>query len=410
MTYTEPISYWQSTLDAPPLVADPLPATADVVVVGGGVLGTVTALWLARAGAKPLLLERASLAAGASGRNGGLIVPGTAEAYPDACARHGHAAARAVWALTVQGLAQLDMLLAEEAIACNHRRIGSVNLALTAAQRAHHAHTVEQLQADGFSAELLDREQLQELIATPLGPEILGGKLLPEGRAVHSAHLVRGLAEAARRHGARLCTGVAVTAIIAEGTGLRIETSQGSLGAGAAVVALNGWSTQLLPQLAGLIRPVRGQVLAYRPLPPVFHCSLGASCTPTGEYWQQTPDGSLVVGGCRALAPDGDVDRTDVSTSAEVQAGIEAVLPRLFPELQGLHVERRWGGTMGFSPDYLPLAGRLGALPLWYAGGFSGHGMPFAVPLGQLLAEAAMGGTTPAGLEVFGSQRLRAAA
>ena len=408
MTYTEPLSYWQATLPTEPLPADALPAKAKVVVIGGGILGAATALWLARAGASPVLIEREALAAGASGRNGGLVVPGTAEAYPAAIARHGHQAAREVWALTVAGLAQLDTLIAEESISCDHRLVGSLSLALDEDQFAQHARTVEQLRADGFAAELLDRAAVQELVKTPLGPQIVGAKYLPQGRALHSARLVRGLAEAARRHGAFLCTGVEALSVAVDGAGLKIVTSAGSLHAEAAVVALNAWSARLLPELAGLITPVRGQILAYEPLPPLFPTPIGVGLTPTGEYWQQTPAGSVVIGGYRALAPGGDVGITEVTGTPEVHRAIEGVLPQLFPTIGLLAVARRWAGTMGFSPDYLPLAGRMGELPLWFAGGFSGHGMPFGLPLGQLLAEAALNGVTPTALAPFSRDRLAA--
>jgi glycine/D-amino acid oxidase-like deaminating enzyme len=101
------------------------------------------------------------------------------------------------------------------------------------------------------------------------------------------------------------------------------------------------------------------------------------------------------------LAADQDVANTEVATSFVVQTGLEQVLPSLFPELGPLKVNRRWAGTMGFTADYLPLAGQVGELPIWYAGGFSGHGMPFAIPLGRLLAEAARSGVAPAGLGPF---------
>jgi gamma-glutamylputrescine oxidase len=367
MTYTHPISYWQSTLNGAVVEGDSLPRTADVVVVGGGVLGAATTLWLARSGVQVVLLEREALAAGASGRNGGLIVPGTAEAYPAAIERHGHTTAQAVWSLTVEGLAFLDELLAEEGLDCDHRKVGHISLAIDEGQYIYLARIVEHLWADGFAAELLDRQQVQELVHTPLGPQIVGGKWLPEGRAVHSGRFVASMVAAARRHGAMLSTGTLVKEIVPEAGGLRIETNKGILQAGAAVVALNAWAPQLLSALSGLITPVRGQVLAYEPLPTAFPVPMGVSITPTGEYWQQTLDGSIVIGGCRALAADRDVANTEVATSFVVQTGIEQVLPGLFPELGPLEVARRWAGTMGFTADYLPLAGQVGELPVWYA-------------------------------------------
>jgi glycine/D-amino acid oxidase-like deaminating enzyme len=178
-----------------------------------------------------------------------------------------------------------------------------------------------------------------------------------------------------------------------------VHTTRGDLAAGAVIVAVNAWTDTLVPALRGVIVPVRGQMLAYAPLPPVFTTGLGASYTPTGEYWHQTVDGSIVLGGCRADATGQDVDVREGVPTDEVQQSLERVFPRLFPKLEGLRVERRWGGLMAFTRDYLPVAGPAPDLPgVWMAGGFSGSGMPFGVRVGQLLAEAATTGATPPAL------------
>jgi glycine/D-amino acid oxidase-like deaminating enzyme len=396
-----PISYWQAT--APGASApNELPATTDVVVVGGGLLGAATAYWLARRGADVTLIEAQTLAGGASGRNGGFVVAGTAAAYPEAIERHGHASARAVWALTLESRALLRQALAEEAIDCDYREPGLLHLALGAEQLDRLAHVVAALRADEFDAELLDRAQTQDLIGTPLGSEIAGGLFAPENGLLHSARLVQGLAGAARRHGARICEATPALELLADDGSVLVRTPRGELRAGAAVVAINAWSARLLPALAGLITPVRGQVLAYAPSAPVFRCGMGAAVTSTGEYWQQAPDGSIILGGCRAVAPGGDVGVTSLEPTAEVQAAIEQVFPRLFPNLGELRVERRWAGLMAFTSDGMPIADRAPDLPgAWIVGGFCGHGMPFGMRLGQLLAEAATSDAKPLALAPF---------
>jgi glycine/D-amino acid oxidase-like deaminating enzyme len=378
-----------------------LPAGADIVVIGGGLLGAATAYWLARAGADVTLIEAQTLAGGASGRNGGFVVAGTAAAYPEAIERHGHAAARAVWALTLESRALLRQALAEEAIDCDYREPGLLHLALGAEQLDRLGRTVAALRADSFDAVLLDRAQAQELIGTPLGPQIAGGLFAPENGLLHSARLVQGLAGAAARHGAWVCEATPALELRAN-DGVLVRTPRGELRARAAVVAINAWSAGLLPALAGLIMPVRGQALAYTPCAPVFRCGMGAAVTPTGEYWQQTPDGSIILGGCRADAPGGDVGVTASEPTAEVQAAIEQIFPRLFPELGMLHVARRWAGLMAFTSDGMPIADRAPGLPgVWIVGGFCGHGMPFGMRLGQLLAEAAVSGAKPEALAPF---------
>jgi len=395
-------SYWHATLDQPALPTTALPAVAETVVLGAGIHGAAAAYWLARAGMAPLLIDRAGPAAGATGHNGGLCVTGTAEVYPDAIARLGHADARAIWARSAEGFALLQAIVAEEQIACDLRPGGTLTLALGEAHLAGFRRSIVALAADDFHQELLDRPAAEALLGLPLGPEILGGKYNPHAATLHSARLVYGLLSAAVRHGARLCWGAEVTGIAADAAGVRLQTSQGALSAGAVVVALNAWSGDLLPFLKGVITPVRGQALATAPFAPTLPCGFGAPLTPTGEYGQQTATGALIFGGCRAAAPGGDSGVRDMQPSAEVQAALDAGLTRLFPTLAGVPVERRWAGLMGFTPDYVPVAGAAPGLPgVWFAGGFSGHGMPFAPIFGRLLAEAVATGATPAALAPF---------
>jgi gamma-glutamylputrescine oxidase len=393
-----PESYWLATSSARTSQSADLPARADVVVIGGGLLGAATAYWLGRSGVATVLIEQGDLASGATGRNGGFMVAGTAERFPAAVARLSHATARAVWQLTLDNRALLRQVL-EEAIDCDYREPGHLHLALGDGQLEALAADLAALRAEGFAAELLDRRQLQALIATPLGPTISGALFAPEDGLLHSARFVYGLAAAAVRHGAQIITGTALTSLVLDGDGIRAYTTRGDLRANAAVVAVNAWIGQIIPALAGRVTPVRGQALAFAPISPIFAHGLGAALTPTGEYWQQTLDGTIVLGGCRAIASGLDIGIRDSRPTPEVQAALEQVLPSLFPELAGLRVARRWAGLMAFTNDYLPIADRAPDLPnTWVVGGFCGHGMPFGMRLGQLLAQAAIDGSPPAAL------------
>lgn len=401
----EPESYWLRTATPSSLSSD-LPATVDVAVIGGGLMGTAVSYWLARSGVKTALLERTRLAYGATGRNGGFMVAGPAEAYARAIARLGYETARAVMAMTLDNRQLLRQVLAEEEIDCDYREPGSLSLALNEAQLAEIKQTVEALQADGFAATLLDREQVQEFIKTPLGPEIVGGKFAPEQGLVHSARLVQGLAVAAQRHGAQCCLATVVQLGPDSGC-VRILTSQGALRAAAVVVAVNAWTSELLPELAGLITPVRGQVLAYAPMPPLFQTGMSASISTTGEYWQQAIDGTIVLGGCRDTAPACDVGVRESRPTSEVQAALEQIFPRLFPSLSCLRVVQRWAGLMAFTPDYLPIVDRVpDNAGIWVVGGFSGHGMPFGLRLGQLIAAAITKVVVPEALKPYRLARL----
>ena len=129
---SESISYWQGTTPDFLLSTD-LPPSADVAVIGGGLLGAATCYWLARAGVRVVLLEGTAIAAGATGRNGGFVRAGP-RSYSEAIVRFGHETARAIMAITYESRALLRQVLQEEAIACDYREPGALQLALIQAQ------------------------------------------------------------------------------------------------------------------------------------------------------------------------------------------------------------------------------------------------------------------------------------
>jgi gamma-glutamylputrescine oxidase len=400
----EAASYWQRTITPLPISTD-LPSTVDVLVVGSGLFGAATAYWLARAGHQVAMVDRVGVAYGASGRNGGFVVAGMHEAYPAAIKRLGHEVAKAVIRITYDNQAVLRQVLADEEIACDYREAGSLGLGLGEEQMTKVCDSVAALLADGFAAQLLNRKEVQELIHTPLGPEIVGGSFLPGQALVHSTKLIQGLVQAAQRHGARVYQARA-TRLVPHGSSTLVQTEHGSIQAGAVVLATNAWTSELIPEMQKWIVPVRGQVLAYAPVAQIFSTAIFTSITETEEYWQQTLDGSIVLGGCRALAPGRDVNVWEQTPTPEVQQGLEQIFPRLFPQLTGLHVAQRWGGLMAFTPDRIPIIDRVpGLVNAWFIGGLSGHGMPFGMLIGQMLAEAVQTGQTPARLRPFRFER-----
>lgn len=389
--YPQPISYWQKTHRNAARV-HPLVREADVVVVGAGVHGACAAYWLARLGAKPVVLERGLPAQGASGRNGGLCVTGPTNDYATFAARVGRERARTILLDTLAGFRMLGEVLADEQIEAAWRPHGSLSIALSEEELDGMRASAALMKEDGLDVEVVGASELRRWVDVDAGPDVVGGRFNADAAQLHSGDLVHGLLAAAVRYGARVCTGVDVRAFEPDPAGVRIYTEQGDVRAGAVCLSVNAWSAQLIPALRDIIVPVRGQALSYGASPRAFDVGIGVSATPTGEYGQQLPSGEIVFGGCRALAPARDVGSYDLDGSDEVQRGIEGVLPRLFPKIQLGPVTQRWSGTMAFTPDHDPVLDRLSHMPLYYTGGFSGHGMPYAMRFGGWLARSAMQG------------------
>jgi glycine/D-amino acid oxidase-like deaminating enzyme len=186
-----------------------------------------------------------------------------------------------------------------------------------------------------------------------------------------------------------------------------VSTYTGAIDARAVIIAGNAWTDELLPALRGVITPVRGQVLTYAPSKRVFNTGMGASVTETGEYWQQTLDGRILIGGCRADAPDREWNIRADALCDDVQTPLARVIPRLFPQLDGLTVDRRWSGPMAFTPDYLPVIDAApGLANVWVAGGFNGSGMGYGLMTGASLTEAVLSGVKPEAIAPFALARI----
>ena len=383
-------SPWQRPLD---------PVRADVAVVGGGVVGAATAHALGRLAPdlRVALVEAERLAAGASGRNAGFLLLGTHADYASAVETYGRDAARRIWAFTQENLAAVREVAREADVGLEET--GSVIAAGTEgeAERLRRSHAL--LAEDGVESEWLPAAEAERRLGVRA---FCGALVVPEGGAVDPARLVRALAS-----GAEVVEGWPVERVEAAGQGVRlVGAGGGAVEAGRVLLAVNAWLPRLVPALGHVVRPVRAQMLATAPAPRVLRAPVYSHA---GFYYvRQRADGRVLVGGARHLHEAEEVGHADATTPA-LQADLEAYLRR---HLGGadVPVERRWSGTMGFSPDGLPVLGGVPGVPgALYAAGFTGHGMGTGVRFGRLAARALLDVGDPAA-DLFRSDRLMAAA
>jgi len=332
-------------------------------VIGGGVTGCSCALTLAERGVRVRLYDAREIAGGASGRNGGFALRGAAEPYDAARARLGAEPARRYMELTERALDRM-VELAGDAL----RRVGSLRLAWDETERDALRAEHDALRADGFAVEWADG------LDPPLDRLAHGAILHPHDGALVPARWVRRLARHAAEAGADIRE--------------HSRADLASVDADAVVVAADGFTASLLPELAPYVVATRGQVLVTEPLDeqryPRPHYARGGY-----DYWQQLPDGRLVIGGQRDSSFA--TEETDVEETTEV---VQARLDDLVELLVGRRpvVEKRWAGIWGTTPDLMPLVGRVpGRDNVWVAGGYSGHGNVPGFACGDLVARAILG-------------------
>jgi glycine/D-amino acid oxidase-like deaminating enzyme len=370
-------SYWLSEGWSRP-TATRLDRTADVAVVGGGVTGCACAHVLARAGLRVRVLEAREIATGASGRNGGFALRGGAPPYDVARRELGADGAHALWRLTERYLGRLESLAGDA-----FRRTGSLRLAADPGERADLEAEYQALREDGFAAEWRDD------LPAPLAGRFHGAIATPSDGALQPARWVRRLAANAAEAGAELREHTHVADIE------DVDADQ-------VVIATDGYTSGLVPSLDQAVTPARGQVIVTEPLErQLFPCP--HSARHGYDYWQQTPEGRLVVGGFRDTAFDEETTREELTTP-----GIQGHLERFAAELTGSapEISFRWAGIFGNTEDRLPLVGRVpGRANVWVAAGYSGHGNVMGLACGELVAQAILGEPAPE-LELFDPARL----
>jgi len=351
-----------------------------VAIVGGGVTGCACALRLAEAGRRVRLFEAREIAGGASGRNGGFALRGGGPAYHVARRELGAEHARALWVLTEGYLDRLEQLAGDA-----FRRTGSLRLGADAGERAELEAEYEALREDGFAVEW------QAELLEPLAGRFDGAIFHPPDGSLQPARWVRRLAARAVEAGAELREHE------------RIE-SLDELEADQVVIATDGYTNGLVPELDAAIKPTRGQVLVTEPLERrLFPCPHYARHG--YDYWQQTPEGRLVAGGSRDKALDHEYTSEEATTPI-IQGHLEAFVAGLLGKEP--RIEHRWAGIFGTTADRLPLVGRLpGRDHLWVSAGYSGHGNVMGLACGELVAGAILGGPDLE-LELFDPARLAA--
>ncbi len=365
----------------PPLAGD---TVADVCVVGAGYTGLSAALHLAERGFRVVVLEAERAGWGASGRNGGQIGTGPRRDEAAIAAEYGVDTARDLFGLAEAAKVLVRDLVTRYGIDCD-LRTGQV-LAAAKPRDVAALHDRAARLARDYGYGLMEPLDARATGALTGSPRYHGGVLDLGALHLQPLAYARGLARAALAACATLHEQSRVTAL-APGAPATVHTAAGTVRAQHVVVATNGYLGGLVPRLAPYIMPINNFLVATAPLA----ADLVPAILPRGtcahdtlfvlNYFRRSADGRLVFGGgenYRARFP------------ADIRGFVRPYLERVFPQLAGVALEHAWGGTLAITMSRLPHVGRLSP-SVYFAHGYSGHGVATATLAGQLIAEALAG-------------------
>jgi gamma-glutamylputrescine oxidase len=357
---------------------------ADVCICGGGFTGIATALTLAERGYSVVVLEQNRIGWGASGRNGGQIIGGFS-GEELMVKRLGSEVADLVWDIGWRGNTIIEERVARYAIDCDLKR-GYMDVALKPRHMRQFERYHQQLQRRGFADSIRMVEQAD--MRSVLGSDAyIGGLINNRSGHLHPLNLCLGEARAAAGLGVRIFEDSQVLAI-EHGQRPRVKTPAGQVSADAVLLAGNAYQQLEMQQLSGLVFPAGSYIVATEPLSRERARELNpldmAFCDPNHllDYFRLSADRRLLFGG-----------RCNYSgrVPASIRGSIEPRMRHVFPQLRGVRIDYEWGGKIGIVVNRVPMLGRLRD-NVYYALGYSGHGVNMTHATGEIMADA-IGGT-----------------
>lgn len=381
---------WWGTSDEPPLRAPALSGVTEtgVAIIGGGFTGLSTALHLAEAGIPCLVLEARHAGFGASGRNGGQIIPGLKYDPDDLIAKFGPDRGKALVVLAGGAADAVFDLIARHRIACSPIRSGWIQAAHSARALDPVLNRARQWQDRGVGVSILSRDELAARTGTSI---YHGGWLDPRAGAINPLAYARGLARAAIAAGATIFENSPALALQRRGEGWEIRTPAGAVRAARVVVATNAHSHGLVGGLEHSILPVQSMLAATEPMPDDLRQRLMPGGTVLSEtrklafYMRQSMDGRLVFGGRGAVGKAED---------PHLMAALEAGLRRVFPALAELPIARRWSGQLALTMDGMPHL-HTPDKGLFVLLGYNGRGIALATAFGRMISDWLAAGREP---------------
>lgn len=377
-------SWYEATVDRVAYPALQGRHEADVVVIGGGYTGLNTALELAQAGARVVVLEKLRLGGGASGSNGGQLCTGMHRTQPWIEQKYGAQMARDLWDIALEAKDFVRDTCATHGIDADWRP-GRLLL-------AHNKRSVSEIEEQaeylakhynysGF--EMFDAERCAEFVQS----EVYHGGADDHGAGhLHPLKLALGIGAAAARHGAQIHEFSAAESYEVTGGKVHVRTAGGEVVADKAVLAGNGYIGKLEPYLSRRLIPANDFLVATEPLGDRAKALIPGNHAISDtryhmNYYRLSPHGRLLFGGAAS---------TKLYDPPEIERRVRKDFNRVFPQLADVKFENFWSGTLGITVSQMPHFGVLQDR-VYFAHGYSGLGVAMANKSGAMVAQKILG-------------------
>ena len=356
----------------------------DVCVVGAGYTGLSAALELAERGYSVAVLEAYRVGSGASGRNGGVLGMGQRKDQDELESWLGADTARRLWQVALDANALVRDRVERYRIDCELKD-GELHPPHRARHVAGYWDYVDHLaeRYDYHRCRKIDADEMADM----LGMRTYHGGYLDQGAGhLHPLNLALGLANAAESHGARIFEGSAVTDYRDTDGGVTVTTDRGQVRADYLVLACNGYLGRLARRIESFQMPINNFVLATEPLGEARARRINRDDLAVVDsrfvvnYFHNSPDHRLIFGGGENYSPRFPKD---------LKRFVRRFMLEVYPDLDDVAIDYAWGGTLAITLKRMPHFGRQG--PVFWAQGYSGHGVAMANMGGKLIAEALAG-------------------
>lgn len=385
-------SYYAATANAwapqPALAGD---QQCDVVVIGGGFTGLSAALACAEKGLSVILLEAESIGFGASGRNGGQLIPGLRWSMQEIDAEFGRERAQAIFDLAYDAVGRVRERIAKHGIQCDLKS-GHLEAAYKPAHFDAMRRDAEFLSREfGWATEIVEPAAIERHVSNSA---YHGGIYDLRGGHFHPLNYALGLARAGLEAGVKISEHSRVTSIRQVADRVEAATGHSTINAASAIIATDAWTGDLVTETGRFTVPIMNYNIATAPLDQADALLPSDAAVADSRfvlnYFRLSADKRMIFGGG---------ERYRQTPPADIAGFVRRHMAEVFPRLSQAPIDYGWGGTVSVTMNRLPHVGRNGNI--FFAHGFSGHGALITTLAGEVMADAVAG--TMGRFDVFAS-------